>query len=263
MVSEWQTSDQLMSNLARRIVARLDIKAPNLVKGIQLEGLRVIGDPAARAVQYYRDGIDELLYIDIVASLYERNSLADVVERTASEIFVPLTVGGGIRSLDDIHTLLRAGADKVAINTAAVRRPELIIEASRMFGSQCIVVSIEAKQTGPTAWEAYTDNGRERTNMNALEWARRAIDLGAGELLITSVDREGMRRGVDTALLDALGNVPVPVIACGGVGATAHVVDAFEHGADAIAVASILHYDTETVGSLKRGLSAAGVDVRL
>jgi cyclase len=248
---------------SKRILARLDIKGPNLVKGIHLEGLRVMGDPAEHALRYYHEGIDELLYVDIVASLYGRNNLVDVVERTASEIFVPLTVGGGIRSLDDIRLLLRAGADKVAINTTAIHRPELIREASRMFGSQCIVIQVEAKRRAPGDWEAYTDNGREKTGLSALDWAQRAVELGAGELLLTSVDMEGTKKGFDLELVRRLGpTLGVPVIACGGAGEIAHVASAFEAGADAVAVASILHYKTETVRSLKRGLADRGLGVR-
>lgn len=250
--------------LATRVIARLDIKGPNLVKGIHLEGLRVIGDPAEYALRYYGEGADELIYVDIVASLYQRNNLVDVVERTASQIFVPLTVGGGVRSLDDINTLLRAGADKVAINTAAVQRPELLREASRVFGAQAIVLSIEAKRRPGGGWEAYTDNGREKTGIDAVDWARRAVDLGAGEILVTSVDQEGTRRGFDRELIRAIGpTVSVPVIACGGAGQVSHVAEAAGDGADAVAVASLLHYRTETVASLKLGLAAAGLEVRL
>lgn len=253
----------MTGTLARRVITRLDIKGPNLVKGIHLEGLRVIGDPAEHALRYYEQGADELIYIDIVASLYERNNLTDVVERTARKIFVPLTVGGGIRKLDDVYGLLRAGADKVAINTGAVRRPELIAEAARVFGSQCIVASIEAKRRANGTWEAYTDNGREKTGLDVAEWARRLVDLGAGELLVTSVDQEGTQRGFDVPLIRALGPaLPVPVIACGGAGSVADVAGAFAAGADAVAVAALLHYRKETVGSLKEGLRAAGVEVR-
>ncbi len=253
-----------METLAKRVIARLDIKGPNLVKGIHLEGLRVIGDPSEHALRYYEQGADELLYIDIVASLYERNNLIEVVERTASKIFVPLTVGGGIRSLEDINKLLRAGADKVAINTAAVRRPELITEAARMFGSQCIVASIEAKRRPSGGWEAYTDNGREKTGRDAVEWGKQLVELGAGELLVTSVDMEGTRRGFDLELVRSLGPaVGVPVIACGGAATIDHVAAAFGAGADAVAVASILHYKTETVGSLKAGLKQRGIEVRV
>ena len=249
--------------LASRVIARLDIKGPNLVKGIHLEGLRVIGDPAEHAVRYYDEGADELLYFDIVASLYERNNLVDVVARTASQIFVPLTVGGGIRKVEDVTQLLRAGADKVAINTAAIRRPALLTEVSQMFGSQCIVVSIEAKRRPQGGWEAYTDNGREKTGVDAVEWAHRAVELGAGELLLTSVDMEGTRRGFDLELIAAIGpHVGVPVIACGGAGSIDHVASTLRSGADAVAVASLLHYKTETVGSIKAGLRDRGLEVR-
>jgi len=246
-----------------RIIARLDIKAPNLVKGIHLEGLRVIGDPAEHALRYYREGADELLYIDIVASLYQRNNLAELVAQTAREIFVPLTVGGGIRSIEDINRLLRAGADKVAINTGAVRRPELISEASRVFGSQCIVVSIEAGRKKPGGWEALTDNGREHTGLDAVEWACRAVELGAGELLLTSVDMEGTRKGMELDLIAQVGpRVGVPVIACGGAYSALDVSRALEKGADAVALASLLHYKVESVDSLKRSLAALGHEVR-
>ena len=246
-----------------RVIARLDIKAPNLVKGIHLEGLRVIGDPAEHAVWYYQQGADELIYIDIVASLYERNNLTDLVARTASEIFVPLTVGGGVRTVADVQGLLRAGADKVAINTGAVRRPELITEAARSFGSQCVVASIEAKRRPQGGWEAYTDNGREKTGLDVIEWAQRLVDLGAGELLLTSVDMEGTRKGFDLELIAALGpKLPIPVIACGGAGTIDHVAQAVRGGADAVAVAALLHYKTETIGSLKAGLAASGIVVR-
>lgn len=251
-----------METLARRVIARLDIKGPNLVKGIHLEGLRVIGDPAEHAVRYYEQGVDELIYIDIVASLYERNNLVDVVERTASKIFVPLTVGGGIRKLEDITTLLRAGADKVAINTAAVRRPELISEAARMFGSQCIVASIEAKKK-PGGWEVFTDNGREHTSLDVVDWAKRLVELGAGEVLVTSVDMEGTRRGFDLELVRALApKLPVPVLACGGGGKIDDVAEAFRAGADGVAVAALFQYKMETVGSLKAGLRSRGIEVR-
>jgi len=250
--------------IPKRLIARLDIKGPNLVKGIHLEGLRVIGDPAERAVQYYREGIDELIYVDIVASLYGRNNLIEVVDRTASELFVPLTVGGGIRTLEDIHRLLRAGADKVSINTGAVNDPSLISRASRTYGSQCIVLSIEAKRRrdGP-GWEAYTDNGRERTGVDAVEWAQRGVSLGAGEILLTSVDAEGARKGFDLDLVDAIAPcVPVPVIVSGGAGSAADVGAAFSHGADAVAIASMLHYGTHTVAGLKDELADLGHRVR-
>ena len=258
-----ETGSPVPTGLVPRIIARLDIKAPNLVKGIQLEELRVIGDPAEHALRYYQDGADEIFYLDIVASLYQRNSLVEVVERTASQIFVPLTVGGGIRSLEDFSRLFRVGADKCAVNTAALQRPQLITEASRTFGSQAVVVSIEAKRRVGGGWEAYTDNGREKTGRDAVDWARQAVDLGAGELLVTSVDQEGTRRGFDLGLIAAIGPaVGVPVIACGGPGTVEHVHEGLVHGADAVAVASLLHYRLETVGSLKAGLRGRGWEVR-
>ena len=247
-----------------RVIARLDVKGPNLVKGIHLEGLRVMGDPQAFARRYYEDGIDEILYIDIVASLYGRNNILDVVRRTAADVFVPLTVGGGLRSVDDVRDALRAGADKVAINTAAIARPELIREVAEAFGSQCVVVSIQTKRLGPGSWEAYTDNGREKTGLDALTWARRAEALGAGELLVTSVDREGTRKGIELEFLRRVtAAVRVPVIAGGGVGAPEHVREAIAAGgADAVAVASVLHYGLHTVGAIKSALAEAGVAVR-
>lgn len=247
-----------------RVIPRLDIKGPNLVKGIHLEGLRIVGKPEDFARRYSAEGADELIYVDIVASLYQRNSLLDIVERTASEVFVPLTVGGGIRTTEDVANLLRAGADKVAINTAAIGRPEFISEAARMFGSQCVVLSIEAKRQGPGAWEAYTDNGRERSGRDAIAWARQGVDLGAGEILVTSVDQEGTGRGYDLDLTRAIATqVPVPVIACGGAGGPGDVVEVVRTGkADAVALAKILHYGQADIGSVKRALADAGVEVR-
>jgi cyclase len=227
-----------------RIIPRLDIKGPNLVKGIHLEGLRVLGKPERFAKYYYENGADELLYMDVVASLYGRNSLLDMIQKTSKEVFIPLTVGGGLRSLDDIRAVLEAGADKIAINTAAINRPELIREASRKFGSSTIVISIEAIKKKDNFYEAYTDNGRERTGVDALEWASRVSELGAGEVLITSVDREGTGKGFDLELTRRIAeSVPIPVIACGGAGTVEHVFEAFNEGkADAICVGSLLHY---------------------
>lgn len=247
-----------------RLIARLDVKGPNLIKGIQLEGLRVIGDPREHAQRYYEQGADELVYMDIVASLYLRNSLHDIVRRTAHDVFVPLTVGGGLRSVDDVREMLRAGADKVAINTAATARPQLITEVARRFGSQCMVLSIEAKRQGPSRWEVYTNNGRERTRLDVQEWAVRGVELGAGEILLTSVDREGTRTGFDCELVRAVADrVPVPVIASGGMGRVEHLVDVVRAGcADAVAMADILHYKRATLGEIRAGALAAGLDVR-
>jgi cyclase len=249
---------------AARVIARLDVKGPNLVKGIRLEGLRVIGDPREHARRYYAEGADEILYVDIVASLYGRNNILEVVRRTAEDVFVPMTVAGGLRSVGDVRDALRSGADKVAINTAAVANPELIREVSEAFGSQCMVLSIQAKQIGPGRWEAYTDNGRERTGLDALAWAERGVALGAGELLVTSVDREGTQKGMDLDLVRRItAAVDVPVIACGGAGNPEHACRAItEAGADAVAVASILHYGKHTVGEIKAQLALADVPVR-
>ena len=247
-----------------RLIARLDIKGPNLIKGIHLEGLRVVGDPRTHAQRYYAAGADELVYMDIVASLYGRNSLHDIVRRTAEEVFIPLTVGGGVRSVDDVNGLLRAGADKVGVNTAAIARPPLISEVAGRFGSQCMVVSIEAKSIGPGQWEAYTDNGRERTGRDAVAWAREAVDLGAGEVLVTSVDREGTRKGFDVDLIRAVSDaVRVPVIASGGMGAVEHLVDVVtKGGADAVAMADVLHYDRLSLSDIRQGARDAGLWVR-
>jgi cyclase len=227
-----------------RIIPRLDIKGGNLVKGIHLEGLRVIGEPARFARHYYEEGADELLYIDIVASLYGRNSLLDIIERTASEVFIPLTVGGGLRSINDIGNALRAGADKIAINTAAVRRPEFIREAAQKFGSSTIVLSIEAMKRPDGSYEAYTDNGRERTGLDACTWAMHGVELGAGEVLVTSVDREGTGLGFDLELSRQIAEfVPVPVIASGGAANVEHVkAAAICAKVQAVAIASMLHY---------------------
>jgi imidazole glycerol-phosphate synthase subunit HisF len=247
-----------------RLIARLDIKGPNLIKGIHLEGLRVIGSPNEYARLYYQQGADELIYMDCVASLYGRNSLRDIVESAAQDVFVPMTVGGGIRSVDDATDLLRSGADKVAVNTAAVAKPELISDIAQRFGSQCMVLAIEAKQIGPAHWEVYTDNGRERTGLDVIEWVRRGVTLGAGEILLTSVDREGTRRGFDVALVRAVtAEVSVPVIASGGMGTPQDLVDVVLQGeADAVAMADILHYRRAAIGDIRAVAQASGLHVR-
>lgn len=247
-----------------RLIARLDIKGPNLIKGIHLEGLRVMGEPGEHARRYYEQGVDEIVYMDVVASLYGRNSLHDIVRKAAHDIFVPLTVGGGVRSVEDVRELLRAGADKIAINTAAVKNPELIREISRVFGSQCLVLSIEAKRHGKGAWEAYTDNGREKTGLDVMEWVRRGVELGAGEIMITSVDQEGTRKGFDTALVRAVADaVNIPVIASGGMGTPAHLAEVVKEGhADAVAVAGVLHYKATDIPSIRAAALAAGVEMR-
>lgn len=246
-----------------RLIARLDIKGPNLIKGIHLEGLRVIGAPCDYALKYYQQGADELLYIDCVASLYGRNHLAEVIRHAARDVFVPMTVGGGIRSVEDATDILRAGADKVAVNTAAVANPELITKLAQRFGSQCVVLSIEAKKVSPGHWEAYTENGREKTGLEVVEWARTAVSMGAGEILLTSVDKEGTRKGFDIELLEAVtAKVGVPVIASGGMGKPEDALYAAKGGVDAIAMASVLHYNITTVQQVRTCAEQAGIAVR-
>ena len=248
-----------------RIIARLDIKAPNVIKGVHLEGLKIIGAPDVLAKQYYQQGIDELLFMDVVASLYQRNTIFPMVQAVAQEVFVPLTVGGGIRSLDDIHTALNNGADKVAINTMAVKQPDLLAQAAKAFGRQCIVLSVEAAKREAGQWEVLTDNGREKTGMDVLSWVRQAQDLGIGEILLTSVDQEGTMAGFDIDLLTAVSaQTDVPVIACGGAGNSQHLSDAITAASlEAVACASILHYDKITVAALKQSLSEQNIEVRL
>lgn len=228
-----------------RIIPRLDIKGPNLVKGIHLEGLRVLGKPEAFARFYYEQGADELFFQDTVASLYDRNSLHDIITKTAKQTFIPLTVGGGLRSIEDIKAVLRAGADKVAINTAALKNPAFIKEAALKFGSSTIVVAIEAIRNPDGTYLAYTDNGREHTGKEVVAWAKEAEQLGAGEIVITSVDREGTGKGYDIDLTRKISQaVSIPVIAHGGASSPENVAEVIKEGkADAVAIASILHYD--------------------
>lgn len=251
-----------MSNL--RIIPRLDIKGSNLIKSVQMEGLRVMGDPQEFAIRYYEAGADELVYMDIVASLYGRNNLSDIISRAADQVFIPITVGGGIRSVEDVRHILRSGADKVAINTAAVLHPALLTEVSRRFGSQATVLSIEAKQVAPGKWEAYTDNGREKTNLDVLEWVRLGVELGAGEILLTSVDREGTRKGFDIELVRQVSAaVKVPVIASGGMGSIEHFIEAATiGGADAVSMADVLHYNRLALNSIRDAGREAGLSVR-
>ncbi len=246
-----------------RLIARLDVKGPNLIKGVHLEGLRVIGDPHEYACRYYEQGADEIIYIDCVASLYGRNSLTEIVRHASEDVFIPMTVGGGVRSVKDVELLLRVGADKVAVNTAAVARPELIAEIATNFGSQCMVLSIEAKSTGPGRWEVYTDNGRERSGLDVLQWARHGVALGAGEILLTSIDREGTRKGFEVDLIRSVAEaVAIPVIASGGMGSVAHLTEVALAGkADAVAMADILHYDRMTLQEIRREAAAGGIKV--
>jgi imidazole glycerol-phosphate synthase subunit HisF len=247
-----------------RLIARLDIKGPNLIKGIHLEGLRVMGSPNEHALRYYLQGADELIYMDCVASLYGRNNLGDIVKAAAKDIFVPMTVGGGIRSVDDATEILRSGADKVAVNTAVVANPQLITDIARRFGSQYMVLSIEAKQVGSARWEVYTDNGREHTGLDVIEWVKRGIVMGAGEILLTSVDREGTRKGFDIELLkEVAAVVTVPLIASGGMGKPEDLLTVVnEGGADAVAMADILHYKRAGLGDIRAVAKNVGLGVR-
>ncbi len=230
--------------MSHRVIARLDIKGPNLVKGIHLEGLRVLGKPYQYAKEYFENGADELMYVDVVASLYGRNSLHDLVSKMAKETFIPLTVAGGLRTLDDIRAVLRAGADKVSLNTAAIKNPEIIKEAAREFGSSTIIVTIEAIQNPPGQYLAYVDNGREHTGVDVLKWAKEVEELGAGEICLTSVDKEGTGLGFDLDLISLVSDkVGIPVIAHGGAGKVEQIKEAVGKGADAVAISSMLHYD--------------------
>lgn len=249
-----------------RLIARLDVKGDNVIKGIHLEGLRVVGKPEVLSKRYYDQGIDEIIYMDAVASLYGRNHLADVVKRTAEEVFVPITVGGGIRTLEDAAVLLRSGADKVAVNTAAIKDPELITRIAARFGSQAMVLSIEAKRRHDGCWEAYTESGRESSGREVVAWAVEAVRRGAGEILLTSVDREGTRKGFDWELAAQVRNaVNVPVILSGGMGKLEHLTPAPGSRAlpaDALAMASVLHYETASVQEVRAAASQAGLNVR-
>jgi len=247
-----------------RIIARIDVKGPNVIKGVHLECLRVVGEPGDLAEKYYSQGADELIYMDIVASLYGRDNLLEIVHQASDKIFIPFTVGGGIRTIRDIKEFLKAGADKVAINTAATKNPQLITEASKMFGSQCIVVSIEAKRSLDGSWEAFTDNGRERTGLNVIEWAKEVELLGAGEILLTSIDQEVTRKGYDLELIKSVAkSVSIPVIASGGAGDVLDIKECLQEGnVDALAVASILHYNKTNIKEIKSNLLEDGILVR-
>lgn len=246
-----------------RLIPRLDIKSKHLIKGVKLEGLRKIGNPNDYARKYYEQGADELLYMDAVASLYGRNNLTEIVKETVKSVFIPITVGGGIRSVEDAREILRSGADKVAINTAAVQRPALITEMAQTFGSQCVVLSVEAIKQADGKWLAFTDNGREHTGLDVVEWVKKAVDLGAGEVLLTSVDKEGGRKGYDLELIEAVSKeVSVPVIASGGMGEAIDGVDAVKAGANAIAMADILHYERDTVDGIRQVCQQNQLSVR-
>ncbi len=251
--------------LAKRIIPCLDVDRGRVVKGVQFVDIRDAGDPVEIARRYDEQGADELTFLDITASHEEREILLHVVEAVAGEVFIPLTVGGGIRTLDDIRKLLQAGADKVSINTAAVKNPQLVAEAAKRFGSQCIVVAIDAKQVGPNRWEVFTHGGRRPTGLDAVEWAARMERLGAGEILLTSMDRDGTKKGFDLELTRAVSErVSIPVIASGGVGSLEHLAEGILEGkADAVLAASIFHFGEYTIGEAKRYLKARGITVRL
>jgi cyclase len=248
--------------LARRIIPCLDVKDGRVVKGINFVSLRDAGDPVEQAAAYDAQGADEVCFLDISASPERRATLVDVVARTADQVFAPLTVGGGVRSIDDAERLLDAGADKLAINTAAIRTPQLVADVAARFGNQAIVVAIDAKRRGDS-WEVYSHGGRTPEGLDALAWCRRVVELGAGELLVTSMDRDGTGLGYDLELVAAVARaVTVPVIASGGVGELAHLADGLEAGADAVLAASIFHFGQHTIGEAKSFLIARGLPMR-
>ncbi len=251
--------------LTKRIIPCLDVKDGRVVKGVSFVNLRDAGDPVEVATIYDREGADELCFLDITASYENRKTIIDVVEQTAARVFMPLTVGGGVRTLDDIRALLSAGADKVSINTAAVQQPEFVREAAQRFGTQCIVVAIDAKRSErPGQWEVFTHGGRNPTGLDAVEWARKMERYGAGEILLTSMDQDGRQSGYDLELTAAVsGAVTIPVIASGGVGTLEHLYDGFTKGrADAVLAASIFHYRTHTIQEAKAYLRDRGVAIR-
>jgi len=250
--------------LKSRVIPCLDVKDGRVVKGINFVDLVDAGDPVEQARVYDAQGADELCFLDITASSDNRDTIFDVVAGTAEQCFMPLTVGGGVRTTDDIRKLLLAGADKVAINTAAVHRPEFVAEAAEKFGSQCIVVSVDAKSTGPDTWEIFTHGGRNPTGLEAVAWSERMADLGAGEILLTSMDRDGTKQGFNLALTRAVADkLTVPVIASGGVGTLDHMVDGVVEGhASAVLAASIFHFGTYSIGEAKAYMKAAGVAIR-
>ena len=251
--------------LAKRIIPCLDVNAGRVVKGVNFVALRDAGDPVEIARRYDEQGADELTFLDITASSDERDIILHVVEQVAEQVFIPLTVGGGVRTVDDVRRLLNAGADKVSINTAAVNNPQIVADASGKVGSQCIVVAIDAKQTAPGKWEVFTHGGRNNTGLDAIEWAKKVESLGAGEILLTSMDRDGTKIGFDLGLTRAVSDaVRVPVIASGGVGSLEHLVDGVTEGrADAVLAASIFHFGQHTVREAKELMRSRGIEVRL
>ena len=256
--------DNIISqNKSARLIARLDVKGQNLIKAIHLEGLRVIGDPSEYAQKYYSQGADELIYIDLVASLYGRSNLSEIVQKTARNVFIPITVGGGVRSIEDVENLLLAGADKVAINTGCVLQPQLIKDVSQKYGSQCMVLSVEAKKHSNEYWEVYTDCARESTGINVKDWVKEAEILGAGEILLTSIDQEGTAKGYDNELIETVSNlVKIPIIASGGYGKPEDIDMAISVGADALAFADILHIKNKNFLELREIALSYDIDIR-
>ena len=251
--------------LAKRLIPCLDVHAGRVVKGVNFVQLRDAGDPVEIARGYDAAGADELTFLDITASSDERDTIVEVIERVADQVFIPLTVGGGVRSVEDVRKLLNAGADKVSINTAAVERPELVAEAAHRFGSQAIVVAIDARQSGDGRWEVFTHGGRKARGLDAVEWAREMTRRGAGEILLTSMDRDGTKSGFDLGLTRAVSDgVEVPVIASGGVGSLVHLAEGIEQGhADAVLAASVFHFGEIRIPDAKRFLAARGIEMRL
>tara|TARA_B100000780_G_C21095525_1_gene441819 strand:- start:563 stop:1342 length:780 start_codon:yes stop_codon:yes gene_type:complete len=248
-----------------RLISRLEIKSTNVVKGINMEGLRVVGNPEIIAKQYFLDGIDEIILSDVVASLYGRNHLFELVEKISKDIFIPIVVGGGIRSLKDIEKLLKSGADKVVINTAAVRNPELITEAAAKYGSQCIIIEIHAKFKSKNCWEVYVENGREKTNLDLVKWMAQVEKLGAGEILIVSVDRDGTFRGLDENLLQSINNkISIPLIIAGGANSSQNIIDVVNNfDIDAVSISHALHFNKIKIKDLKDNLLSSDIETRL
>jgi cyclase len=248
-----------------RVIARIDVKNEYVIKGIHLEGLRKVGDPNILAKKYYDDGVDEIIFMDAVASLYDRNNLFHIIEKACKEVFVPITIGGGIRSIRDIEKALKSGADKIAINTQAIKTPSIIKEASRIYGSQCIIVSIEAKKKAPGKWEAYIDNGRQETGIDVIEWAKQMEDFGAGEIIITSIDQEGTKKGFDLELVNIISNLlSIPLISSGGAGNPNHINALCKKTkTSAAAVASLIHYNIYSIHQIKTNMQEEGISVRL
>ena len=249
----------------KRLIARIDVKNDFAIKGIHLEGLRKVGNPNILARNYYHEGIDEIFFMDAVAAYYDRNTLSKLIKEACKDVFIPITVGGGIRTIEDIKFSLKNGADKVAINTKAVKEPDFIKQSSKIFGSQCIISSIDAKFIKDNKWEVYIDNGREPTGIDVLEWAKHVEELGAGEIILTSIDKEGTKKGFDLDLYKNICNhISIPIIASGGMGKSLDAVKLLKHtNIDAIAIASVLHYKIESLKEIKNSILNNQISVRV